>query len=225
MDYLLLSALALGFLSGFRHAFEPDHIVAVSTLLRNEPKPLRALRLGLAWGAGHTTMLVIAVGIIGVLRVQISESHLAYFELPVAVVMIVLGVLAMVDALRIFQSRSMHTHDDIEHIHVGAHAHPHGFDVNQSGWKGFVVGLVHGLAGSGALVMLAAASLPTTGAGLLYALVLGLGSILGMGAVTLLLAFPFAASHSHPGLYAGLRGIAGALSLFIGGGILVALLF
>ncbi len=216
IDVALPAVFALGFLSGFKHAFEPDHVIAVSTLLHKEPRLSRALQTGLAWGAGHTTMLIGAVLVIGLLRLQVSETYLGYFEIPVAIMLVALGGWALYDAITRAMLMRRHVHDGVDHYHVGDHPHPHGFRLKRSGWQGFAVGLVHGLAGSGALLLLVAASLPTMAASMGYAFLFGVGSILGMGGVTLVLALPFLASRARPGWYHALTGLSGALSVALG---------
>jgi ABC-type nickel/cobalt efflux system permease component RcnA len=190
-------ALLLGIVSGFRHAFEPDHVVAVSTLINGDRAFGRSVRLGLVWGAGHTTTLVIGVMVIGLLRLPVSEETLGWFELPVAAMLIGLGLWSLRDAVRP-RGRQEPTH----------HA--------REGWAGYGVGLVHGMAGSGALLLLVAATLPTLAAGVGYAVLYGLGSILGMGAVTLALSVPLRAARTQPMLYRVLVGLAGALSIGLG---------
>jgi ABC-type nickel/cobalt efflux system permease component RcnA len=223
MDTVLLSALALGFLSGFRHAFEPDHIIAVSTLLHDEPKLSRALRLGLAWGAGHTTTLVLGIIVIGSLRLQLSEAVLGYFELPVALMLIGLGAWAVYRGGRSVYLLRRHRHNGIEHYHVGSQVHPHGFTKGRTGWRGYCVGLMHGLAGSGALLLLVAATLPTMLTGVLYAVIFGIGSIAGMGGVTMALAMPLIATRSRPLLHEMLMVLSGFLSILLGSNILYML--
>ena len=210
----LPAVFLLGFVTGFKHAFEPDHVIAVSTLLHREPQIKKAVFTGMAWGAGHTTMLMVGVGIVGLLRVELSETALGYMELPVAVMLLALGGSAIHDSIRSFRRLRRHTHDGIQHAHVGDHPHPHGFKI--SGWRSYGVGLVHGLAGSGALLLLAAATLPSLGLSLVYALVFGIGSILGMIGVTAMLAYPFVASRSRPLFYNLLTGASGVLSIFLG---------
>ncbi|WP_457654620.1 hypothetical protein [Rhodocaloribacter sp.] len=222
MELALPLAFALGFLGGFKHAFEPDHMIAVSTLLHREARLSRALRTGLAWGAGHTTTLVLGVLVVGVLRLQITAEHLGFFEIPVAFMLLGLGAWALFDAVSRLAHLRRHTHDGVPHFHVGAHPHPHGFSLRRAGWPGFAVGLVHGLAGSGALLLLVAATLPSLGMSVLYALVFGLGSILGMAGVTLLLALPFRAARARPAFHHTLTGLSGALSLILGVSILYA---
>lgn len=232
MDIALPAAFALGFLSGFKHAFEPDHVIAVSTLLHDtllddtlldkEPRFSRALRMGVAWGAGHTTTLVAGVLLISLMRVPLAASQLEYFELPVALMLLGLGGWALYDAVSHMLRLRRHRHDGIAHYHVGQHPHPHTFPLKRSGWQGYAIGLVHGLAGSGALLLLVAATLPTMTAGIVYALIFGVGSILGMGAVTLALALPFLVSRSRPLFYHALTGLSGTLSIVLGASIMYA---
>lgn len=229
MDAALLVAFALGFLGGFKHAFEPDHLVAVSTLMHEEPTLKNALRTGVAWGAGHTTTLVGAVGLVAALRIQVSEAHLRYLEMPVGVMLLGLGGWTIFVTLRRVGRLRRHRHPageggapSIPHYHAGADDHPHGFSTRRAGWRGFSVGLVHGLAGSGALLLLVAATLPTLTASLVYALLFGTGSILGMGAVTTALALPLRASRTRPAVFDALTGLAGVLSVALGAGILAA---
>ncbi|RMG65898.1 MAG: hypothetical protein D6715_07810 [Calditrichaeota bacterium] len=206
---------AFGLLSGFKHAFEPDHVLAVSTLLHREKKWSRALRMGLAWGAGHTTTLTLAVLVVNTLRIELASQWLPYFELPVALMLLLLGGLALRDTLRRLRHLHVHTHDGIPHAHVGSHPHPHTFPFLRQGWRGYLVGLVHGMAGSGALLLLVAATLPSRLQALGYALCFGAGSILGMGAITTLLALPFQRFEQRPLIYNLLTGASGLLSIFL----------
>lgn len=224
MDTALFLALALGFLAGFKHAFEPDHVIAVSTLIHRRPSLWGVLRSGLAWGAGHTTTLALAVLAVGALQVQLSEAMLGYLEIPVALMLLALGAWALWDGASRFSRLRRHDHDAVPHYHVGDHPHPHGFPVGRTGWQGYCVGLVHGLAGSGALLVLVAATLPSATLTVAYALIFGLGSILGMGAVTLALALPLLASRKRPLLFHSLTGLAGALSVLLGASILYGVL-
>lgn len=199
MEAALPVALALGAVSGFRHAFEPDHLVAVSTLVDGERGLGRSARLGLSWGAGHTTTLVLGVLVIGLLRLPVSEAALGWFELPVGLMLVGLGVWTLRDAIW-------------PRTRPAAHAHT----ARREGWAGYAVGLVHGLAGSGALLLLVAAALPTLAAGVGYALIYGLGSILGMGVVTLVLSRGLHAARTRPLLLRALIGLAGLLSTALG---------
>jgi ABC-type nickel/cobalt efflux system permease component RcnA len=227
MPESFLIALALGLVSGLKHALEPDHVIAISTLMHRSKRWGRIARMGALWGAGHTTTLVLGVAVIGGLKMQVSEATLSYFELPVAAMLVGLGVWALVLTVRRARALRRHTHDGVPHAHVGAHPHPHDLpDADdhdeaagepwRAGWPSFAVGLVHGLAGSGALLLLVAATLPTLGQGILYALVYGLGSVAGMAGVALALALPLRAAASRPTIYHGLTGLSGVLSIALG---------
>lgn len=227
MDVVVPAAFALGFLSGFKHAFEPDHVVAVSTLLHEEPRLRRALWTGLAWGAGHTTTLVLGVLLVGGLRIQVTPAHLGYFELPVAVMLLALGGWALygVAARAITLRRYQHLEPAAQTLGVTHHPageHTHALPWKRTGWRGYAVGLVHGLAGTGALLLLVAATLPSTVASVGYALVFGVGSILGMAAVSVGIALPFLAARSRPAFYDTLTGLSGALSIVLGASLLYA---
>jgi hypothetical protein len=157
------TAIALGLVVGARHAFEPDHLAAVSTLVGSSRSPKNAIGLGLLWGLGHTLSLLV-----------------------VGIALILLGGVmpAMWIGLRNRDGHAgPHRHGGVEHVHGGAgdHVHVHGRAI---AWRPLTIGLVHGLAGSGALTALAFAELPTTGARVLYMLMFGTGSIAGMAVAT-----------------------------------------
>ena len=213
MESAISAVFALGFVSGFRHAFEGDHVIAVSTLLHQTPKLSAAIRTGLAWGAGHTTILLLGVLVVGELRLQLSPEEIGILELPVAAMLILLGVWTVAVSIRRVTSLRKHTHDDIPHFHVGKTDHPHRFS---SSWRGYSVGLVHGFAGSGALLLLVAATLPSTWHGAVFALTFGIGSLLGMVLVTTALAIPLLASKSRPYVFNSLTALCGVLSVVLG---------
>ncbi len=213
MEAAIPAVFALGFLSGFSHAFDGDHVIAVSTLLHEKPKLSSALRTGLAWGLGHTTILILGVLIVSALRLQVSPEQIAFLELPVAAMLIVLGVWTVGVSIRRVMSLRKHTHDGIPHYHVGDHSHPHRFS---SSWRGYSVGLIHGFAGSGALLPLVAATLPSALLAPVYALIFGIGSLIGMGLVTTALALPLLASQSRPYVFNLLTSLCGMLSIALG---------
>lgn len=156
------AAVSLGLLVGARHAFEPDHLAAVSTLVTSTRNAKGAAVLGVLWGIGHTLALL-AVGIALVALDQALPSRAgAAFELVVAGLLIVLGVRAIVTGVR-----------ETTHSHPPAIA-----------WRPLTIGIVHGLAGSGALTALTFAELPTSGARILYMVMFGAGSIAGMAITT-----------------------------------------
>jgi ABC-type nickel/cobalt efflux system permease component RcnA len=175
--------IVLGLLVGLRHSFEPDHLTAVSTLV-GETRDLRGgALLGALWGIGHTLSLV-GVGVILMLvGASLPERAAVVFELGVAAMLLVLGVRSIAVAIRAAAvHHRLHTADRA-HVHPGAHAHAHAHappELRRLAWRPLAVGLVHGLAGSGALTAIVFADLPGVGARLVYMTLFGLGSIAGM---------------------------------------------
>ena len=157
----------LGLLLGLRHAFEPDHLTAVSTLVVESRDPWRGVRLGAIWGLGHTLSLAIVGCLLLATGRVLPARAAAGFELVVAAMLIVLGVRAVHHA---FASAREHRHAD-----GTVHSHGHRF-----GGRPLIVGLIHGLAGSGAITALVFAELPTMASRLGYIVLFGLGSSAGM---------------------------------------------
>lgn len=179
-----LAAVALGLLVGARHAFEPDHLAAVSTLVTASRSGRNATTLGLMWGLGHTlSLLVVGVALIlvgGLLPARVGNA----FELAVAGMLVLLGARAIIGGLRNVDGQvPLHRHRGLAHAHGGANDHVHVGD-RAYAWRPLTIGIVHGLAGSGALTALAFAKLPTTGARVLYMVLFGLGSVAGMAVAT-----------------------------------------
>jgi High-affinity nickel-transport protein len=178
------AALSLGLVVGARHAFEPDHLAAVSTLVGGSKNTRSAVGLGLLWGLGHTIALL-AVGIALVLLDGVMPERLGTaFELVVAAMLVVLGARAILSGLRNRNGDvGAHRHGTVEHVHGGANDHVH-VGARAFAWRPLTIGLVHGLAGSGALTALAFAELPSTGARIVYMIMFGAGSIAGMAVAT-----------------------------------------
>src|SRR5262249_27181979 len=165
----LLPVLGLGLLLGLKHATDPDHIVAVTTFVTEERSLLRSCWIGAFWGVGHTLSLAVAGVVVIFLRINISEWLAARLELLVAAMLVVLGSRALLQAIR--GKSQMHSHQ-------------------HSGLKPLLVGLVHGAAGSAALMLLVLSTIRSPFEAFIYILVFGLGSILGMLAISFLLALP-----------------------------------
>jgi hypothetical protein len=173
--------MLLGLAVGLRHAFEPDHLTAIATLASEARGARRGAMLGALWGLGHTASLV-AVGVIllGVGAVMPSRVA-AWFELGVCAMLVVLGVRAMVRAWRQGGAGPVHVHSHRGHAHfhagVARHVHLRGRVVAV---RPLLVGLVHGLAGSGALTALVFAELKGNVARVAYISLFGAGSVIGM---------------------------------------------
>ena len=160
----LITSSGLGSLLGMRHAFEPDHLAAVTTLVSRERSSVRAALLGAWWGLGHTLALVVVGTILVIVRADLPAPVAELFELGVALMLIVLGLRAIRQAA--LQGPGgplhLHRHGPIVHTHAAVPAHVH-----IGAWtfarRPLLVGAVHGLAGSGALTALVLATLPTDG--------------------------------------------------------------
>jgi hypothetical protein len=212
----VITGSGLGSLVGMRHALEPDHLAAVSTLLTDRRAGdernhrTRAAFLGVCWGFGHTLSLVAIGAVLVVLRAEMPARITDLFELGVALMLVALGLRAIYQAARQGPAGPPHVHHHGHRVHshrgVPAHVHIGTWTLAR---RPLLVGAVHGLAGSGALTALVLATLPSTAARLSYMALFGLGSTLGMAAMSGLLGWPLARLGSN-------RAIARAVSLLVG---------
>lgn len=224
----LLAVLVVGLAFGLKHAIEVDHVVAVSTIVSEHRSLLRSAVVGALWGLGHTASLIAVGVVVLVLRVAIPEWVASWLEFGVALMIIGLGAGALVRALRTRRDFHLHRHqhDGVSHVHVHFHDHQtehgtpvvaHSHAVSIVGIKPFLVGAMHGLAGSAALMLLVLAQTRSLIAGLVYLGVFGLGSILGMIIMSGLVGLPFVlTSRRLSGLHYSLQTLAGVLSIVFG---------
>jgi hypothetical protein len=213
----LITSSWLGMLIGMRHAFEPDHLAAVSTLVTRGPNGRTAAFVGACWGLGHTVSLVVVGAVLIGLRSEMSAPVSEAFEFSVALMLVGLGWRSVVLAARQGAAGPpyAHQHGHLVHTHPAAPAHVH---VGQ--WtlarRPLLVGAVHGLAGSGALTALVLTTLPTATAQLVYVVLFGLGSTLGMALLSGLLGWPLARLETHRALGRGLSIAVGCVSIGLG---------
>jgi cytochrome c biogenesis protein CcdA len=198
----MFGILGLGFLLGMQHALEADHIAAVSSIAARRSEVGDIVRHGLTWGLGHTLTLFVFAGAAIVLGHAIPEHVARPIETAVGIMLIGLGAHVL---WRLWRDRvhfhahrhgngTLHIH---AHSHAGetvphaqaAHAHAHGFR-----WRTLLVGLMHGMAGSAALLVLTVSQASSPAIGLGYVALFGIGSMIGMGALSTLIAVPLAAS-------------------------------
>src|SRR5206468_327461 len=153
---------ALGLLHGMRHALEPDHVAAVSTLIAEQRTARSSVRFAVAWGAGHGLTLLVVGGLLFVFRREMPARVGDAFELAVALMLVALGARALVIAFRTGARGAVatHAHGPRQHAHAqaGEHLHVRGWTLAR---RPLLVGLVHGLAGSGALAAMVMSELPT----------------------------------------------------------------
>jgi sulfite exporter TauE/SafE len=174
MAVIVGSCLA-GLWLGATHSLEPDHLAALSTLVSRERTPGQAARLGLAWGLGHASSLVLVFAALGALPVELPEEASASAELVVAAMLILLGLRGLG---RVFRRRGWQA-PLVADAPPGITPHSATRDARPS----LAIGLVHGLAGGGGLAALAAAAMPTWEMGLLFVALFGAGSIVSMALV------------------------------------------
>jgi high-affinity nickel-transport protein len=212
-----LSGWLIGMMIGMRHALEPDHLAAVSTIVAENKGKRTGMILGAAWGLGHTLTLVIAGGVLVLLRKQMPPHLEAAAELAVALMLMGLGARALWQAWREGRGGETRTH---HHSH-GAHSHDGAADhVHVRNWtiarRPLLVGLVHGLAGSGALTAAVLASMPSIRSGLIYIVLFGAGSAVGMAMLTGLTGRAMSGLVRRRRATAILLACSGALSLGLG---------
>ena len=183
--FATLGGLLLGLLIGLRHAFEPDHLAAVSTLVVETRDPRRGLMLGALWGIGHTAALLAIGGALVITGAVLPDRLASAFELVVAAMLIGLGVRGIVRALRLANAGPVHAHahGDRVHHHAGPPEHIHARGRTLA-LQPLIVGVVHGMAGSGAMTAMVFAELPTTATRFAYIALFGAGSIVGMAVVS-----------------------------------------
>lgn len=222
MDTSLTTALGLGLLLGLRHAMDADHIAAVSALVSQHRGVARSALLGAFWGAGHTMALLAAGVAVLAFKLTISAEMEKGFEMVVALVLMLLGGHVLLRSLRDWTlHRHEHAHDGHTHrhlhLHVGADEPPGHVHLLKFGRRPFLVGLLHGLAGSAALMLLVLTTLPSPLGGLVYILVFGIGSTGGMLLLSGLIGLPVAATASRSWrAHAAIQSLAGAASLILG---------
>jgi ABC-type nickel/cobalt efflux system permease component RcnA len=212
-----ISGWLVGLLIGMRHALEPDHLAAISTIVTEHRESRFGLVLGAAWGIGHTATLVVAGGVLLALRTKMPPNLEASFELGVALMLIGLGGRAIWQAVR--EGRRIHSHS--HHHGSAACAHTGGADhVHIRRWtlarRPLLIGLMHGLAGSGALTAAVLAAMPTLRDAVVYMVLFGLGSAVGMALLTGLTGKALSHLAQHRRATPLLLGCSGVLSLGLG---------
>ena len=211
-----LSAISLGLLLGVQHATDADHVVAVATIVSRTRRFGAGALIGAFWGLGHT-LTIAAVGVAIILfRVTVTPTAGLAMEFAVAVMLVILGVARLSGALRGARAvapehlAEPHRHDTASafhshaHVHDGiVHRHPHvhpptrlaaalnGVGIGQA-VRSTLIGVVHGLAGSAAVALLALSTIADPYLAVGYLLVFGVGTIAGMTMITALMALPFA---------------------------------
>ena len=227
----MLSFIILGFLVGMAHALEADHLAAVGALTQGRQLSSKLLvQLGASWGMGHTTMLfMLSLLVIGFGYI-ISVRMAAGMEIIVGTMLVLLGINVFWKMRRSKIHFHVHEHGDgNRHFHAHSHAnekvkhsqnphqHEHGFSL-----RAYLVGLVHGAAGSSGLIALTAATTLDVWAALGYVLVFGIGSLIGMSLLTYAISWPIRITSKKAGsIFKYLQATIAILAIYIGSSIMI----
>jgi sulfite exporter TauE/SafE len=232
MESSALVALSLGLLLGLRHATDADHVVAISTIVSEYRNAWRGIWVGASWGLGHTTPLLVVGTAVLFLKGTVAEQYekfSPYLEFGVGIMLVFLGV----QVFWTLRRHRFHLHEHLEEENPHVHLHGHQTEtepVEEANHrffrpgkpffrlKSYLIGVVHGLAGSAAvmLVVLATDEVTSFWVGIFYILIFGVGTIISMSALTLLMGIPFAVSGQFQRLNAVIAGVAGTGSIVFG---------
>ena len=221
--------LGIGLVFGLKHATEVDHVVAISTIVSRHKNIFHSAVVGALWGVGHTVSLLIVGALVLSLRIALPEIVSNWLEFAVALMIMGLGISALWRASRKSNEVHIHqhNHDGVSHTHVHFHEKEnkhqaathavHSHAVSRLGWKPVLIGMVHGLAGSGALTLLVLTQIGSSLLGFFYVLTFGFGSIAGMLLMSGLIGLPFAfTSRKLTHLHHSLQTIAAVFSICFG---------
>jgi len=222
----VISIWVLGFIVGAGHAFEPDHMAAVSALVSDKTSRRNIIRHGMIWGLGHTLVLLIVGGAALLLKTTLSAQFAVGLEMMVGVMLVGLGAHVIYRLRRDRVHFHRHSHQGgVEHIHIHSHQHdttPHTpakhrhVHPDRSAWRTLLVGFMHGMAGSAAIILTTAATLNSAPLGTVYIAVFGAGSILGMAVISLLMSLVLIPVRALKRLNNGLHYFIGMATMSVG---------
>lgn len=205
MEVSFLSILVLGFVLGIKHAIEPDHVIAVSTIASRSKKLLRSSLAGMFWGIGHTATLFIFGIVLILMKSEISEKWAMSLEFLVGIMLVYLGLTSILSIKKL--RHSYNQKDDEQALKQRK---------EMFYMKSMFIGLVHGLAGSAALVLLTMTTVQTVLQGVFYILVFGLGTIVGMLFFTTIIGIPFVLSASKISVNKTFTQVTSVISILFG---------
>jgi high-affinity nickel-transport protein len=190
-SFLVISLL--GFLLGMRHATDPDHVIAVSTIVCKQRRVGQAGLIGVIWGLGHTFTVFVVGAIIILFKVSIPARLGLTMELSVGLMLILLGVLNLTGVMQRAMATFLPSATESVVI-AGGGSQPKVFDTGSIGLfhllRPLAVGLVHGLAGSAAVALLVMSTIRDPWQEIAYLLIFGFGTVIGMMLITALIAVP-----------------------------------
>lgn len=201
MTLSVAGILGLGLVIGMQHALEADHVAAVSSIAVRQRNVRRIIAHGAIWGAGHTITLMLFAGAAVLAGAAISETMAGWLEFTVGFMLVALGLSVIWRMWRDRVHFHVHSHEDGKrHFHAHSHAgeaanrhdprrHEHNHRRGAMA-RTLVIGMIHGMAGSAALLVLTAAAAPTPMVGIAYIAIFGIGSIAGMALLSAAIAVP-----------------------------------
>lgn len=199
----IITILGLGFILGIKHALEADHVIAISTLVHKSKNLKQSSLLGAIWGVGHTATLLIVGAILLIFKLSIPPKLTLIFEGIVGIILIILGI----DLLRKINQKIDQKNKHSQKCNKIIPTHHH---------KSFIVGMFHGLAGSAALTLLVLTTVNSFIQGLLYILLFGFGSIIGMLSIGGIISLPFLLTIKSKNMHQKIKIIAGIVSIIVG---------
>jgi high-affinity nickel-transport protein len=202
----LLSTVLLGFLLGMRHATDPDHVVAVTTIVSREGRIGRASGIGILWGVGHTVTMVLVGGALLLFNVVIPPRLGLTMDFSVAVMLVLLGVLSIGRIVRVATPMAQRDR---------------WFVFRHQSLRPLAIGVVHGLAGSAAVALLVLATISNPMWGVVYLAVFGIGTVAGMMLITVAISIPFAYTSRRLAGFNRSLGFASSLSSLVFGMFLI----
>ena len=194
----MFGVLLLGLLIGLQHAVEADHLAAVASLTTRGKNLRDAARLGSAWGVGHSLTLLMFGGGVLLIGGAIDPQFTLWLEVAVGLMLIALGIDVLLRLIRRRIHFHRHHHGDREHFHAHSHAatgnhandpHKHQHK-KQLPMRSMLVGMMHGMAGSAALIVFALGSVQSMWQGFAYILMFSIGSIVGMTLLAVAISLP-----------------------------------
>jgi len=220
MEIGFLTILSLGFVLGIKHAIEPDHVIAVSTIASQSKQLFRSTLAGVFWGIGHTATLLVFGIVLILMKGEIPEKWAMSLEFLVGIMLVYLGVKTVLSFKNIHLHR--HKHDENEqhkhlhsHVHMGHHNHKHKHN-KISYLNSMLIGIVHGLAGSGAMVLLTMSTVSGIWDAAIYIIIFGAGTVIGMLFFTTIIGIPFVLSSKKISLNQTLTQLTGLISIVFG---------
>jgi ABC-type nickel/cobalt efflux system permease component RcnA len=218
----MINTLLLGFLIGLKHALEVDHVAAVASLASKTTSIREGLTLGATWGLGHTITLFIFSSIVLILDTVISAQLALTLEFFVGCMLVFMGGAIIKNIVKKRIHLHMHNHlDGTTHLHFHSHVqdnveHQH-THTQQFSIRALLVGMMHGMAGSAALIVLTLDSVSSIETRLVYIFLFGVGSVIGMALLSLLMIIPLRHSeYAANRTYQSLQVFIGLVTLFLG---------